>query len=350
MKSGRPVTGTQEPRLPASPVQGREATTPTRSVVFGAAATYQLHGVVVESEFALDARRLEGIPETPDYVVRDGGIREAGAAPPGGRLVAELRFPGYGYSAVESPARPEAWTIRYDGSAQFVIDRGTNTITVHPESAEGRRIVPVLLGTNVLAHVLAREGELVLHASSVELGGRALAILGGVGAGKSTLAGLVCGAGARLVSDDMLRVDLSEGAPRCFRGTGLVRLRPAAAALASEIAGAEVIETADGRVGVIPAPTPSDRPPLGAVLVPAPSREARELEVGRLEAREALVELLRYPRLTAWRTRGPIRAHFDGAARLAQAVPLYRATIPWGPPFAAGLAEELLGAVGMGGR
>jgi hypothetical protein len=306
--------------------------------------------VVVESEFALDARRLDDARATPDYLVREGGIREVGPEPPRGVLVAELRFPGYGYSAVESPERPEAWTIRYDGSAQFVIDRGANTITVHPESAEGRRIVPVLLGTNVLAHVLAREGELVLHASAVELGGRALAIVGGVGAGKSTLAALLCGAGARLVSDDMLRVDLSEGAPSCFRGTGVVRLRPAAASLASEIAGAEVIETADGRVGVIPAPAPSDRPPLGAVLVPAPSREAAELEVVRLGDPEALVELLRYPRLIAWRTSGPIRAHFDGAARLAQSLPLYRATIPWGPPFAAGLAAELLDAVGMGER
>jgi hypothetical protein len=316
-------------------------------VVFGAAATYQLHGVVVESEFALDAPRLEGTRETVDYLVRDGGVRGAAPESPRGRLVAELRFPGYGYSAVESPERPETWTIRYDGSAQFVIDRRTNTITVHPESAEGRGIVPVLLGTNVLAHVLAREGELVLHASSVELGGRALAIMGGVGAGKSTLAALLCSSGACLVSDDMLRMDLSEGGPRCFRGTGMVRLRPAAASLASEIAGAEVIETADGRVGVIPAPTASNRPPLGAILVPAPSREAAELEVGQLGPREALVELLRYPRLIAWRTRGPIRAHFDGAARLAQAVPVYRATIPWGPPFAAGLAKKLLDSVGM---
>jgi hypothetical protein len=80
----------------------------------------------------------------------------------------------------------------------------------------------VVLGGMGLATVLMLRGHLLLHASAVVRGrggGR-----GGrqVGMGKSTVATLLCGSGALMVTDDVLRVDLDEpagpwygeGAPR----------------------------------------------------------------------------------------------------------------------------------------
>ena len=45
-------------------------------------------------------------------------------------------------------------------------------------------MLPVFLEGSLLAHVLAAEGLLVLHASAVELGGAALAIVGPSGMGE----------------------------------------------------------------------------------------------------------------------------------------------------------------------
>ena len=53
------------------------------------------------------------------------------------------------------------------------------------------------------------------------------------------------------------------------------------------------------------------------------------------------------PRVISSRDPDSLRAYFDNANRLASEVPIYRAIVPWGPPFAPGLAAEILAAVGL---
>lgn len=60
-----------------------------------------------------------------------------------------------------------------------------------------------------------------------EVGGRAVAFIGSSGIGKTTLKALCCAAGARLVTDDVLRVEPRDGEGWCFHGTCTLRLRPA---------------------------------------------------------------------------------------------------------------------------
>jgi len=238
--------------------------------------------------------------------------------------------------------------LRYAGICDVVLDRGRRTIIVHPafEADPGR--IPIFLEGNVLAHALAAEDLLVLHASAVQVEGRALAIIGPSGGGKSTLAALLCSVGARLVTDDALRVDPTSSGAVCYPGSHGIRLRPAAASLGREIDGATVQATADGRTKVLPTRRADAPLKLQAVLVPEPSREAQELQVRRLGAMAGLQELLRHPRLTVWRAPGPIGRLFALTAEVAPGLPVYRATVPWGPPFPPGLAEELLASVGLG--
>ncbi len=54
-------------------------------------------------------------------------------------------------------------------------------------------------------------GKLALHASAVELAGRALVLAGPSGRGKSTLAAALCKHGAKLVADDAVAIDLVDG-------------------------------------------------------------------------------------------------------------------------------------------
>ena len=314
----------------------------------------------MESEIPLQARRVNGAgdrrggnPESkkathpvPDYRVVEGEPRDCPHSPPQGRILGELRDDGFGYWAAETRHDPARWTLRYTGICDVTLDRERKTITVHRSPQADPGLMPVFLEGSVLAHALTAEGRLVLHASAVEVEGVALAIVGSPGAGKSTLAALLCAAGARLVADDALRVDATDSGTVCFPGSLGLRLRPAAASLGGRIEAAAVGETADGRVAVVPARSAAAPLRLGAVLVPELSREASTLDVRRLGAMEGLQELLSYPRLTMWRASEPIGRLFELTAEVAQGLPLYRARVPWGPR--AGLAEDLLASVGLG--
>src|SRR5213078_1131320 len=140
-----------------------------------------------------------------------------------------------------------------------------------------RGFVPILLAGNVLASLLALQGECVLHASGVRADAWTLAILGASGVGKSTLAALFCAAGAKLVSDDLLRIVSNGGPPRCYSGTAQIRLRPSAAELADAFPAAARDLTADGRIAVTPERTAAPTSELDAILIPSPSRRARRL-------------------------------------------------------------------------
>lgn len=60
-----------------------------------------------------------------------------------------------------------------------------------------------------MAIIMQQRGHLVLHASCIDIGGRAIAFLGQSGAGKSTLAAAFSRAGYPLLTDDVLPVKLS---------------------------------------------------------------------------------------------------------------------------------------------
>jgi hypothetical protein len=322
---------------------------------------YRIHGLLVESEIPFSAQPVDGEeaartanpgPRTSDgaarhYQVIEGEPRECPPSPPPGRLLGELREHGFAYWSAETRREPPRWTLRYTGVCDVTLDCGAHTITVHraPEADPG--MVPVFLEGSVLAHAATAEGLLVLHASAVEVDGRALAIVGAPGAGKSTLAALLCAAGARLVADDALRVDATGNGAVCFPGTRSLRLRPAAANLATEIEGAVEV-TADGRTAVLPTRPAAAPLELAAVLVPELSQRAARLEVRRLGAMEGLQELLRYPRLTMWRAREPIAQLFELTAGVAAELPVYRATLTWDPPCQPRLAERLLAGLQLG--
>ena len=322
---------------------------------------YRIHGLLIESEIPLDERVIErdadglaadpnssgeGDP-APDFRVLAGEPRDCPQSPPAGRMLAEIPDDGFRYWAVETRHDPGRWTLRYAGICDATLDSGNRTIMIHRASEADPGLMPIFVEGNVLAHALAADGLLALHASAVEVGGGALAIIGPSGAGKSTLAALLCAEGARLVADDVLRVDATDSGAVCYPGTPGLRLRPAATSLRSGIEAAAVEETADGRTRVIPTRRVDTPVKLHAALIPEPSREAKSLDVRRLGAMEGLQELLRHPRLAAWRAPEPIARLFELTGDVAAALPVFRATVPWGPPFPAGLADELLASVGF---
>ena len=109
--------------------------------------------------------------------------------------------------------RAEQFLLRVPGIARFLLTAGRAISYQTEPAAEPGDTVTFLLGTafGVLLH---QRGLVVLHASGVEVNGRAALFLGASGAGKSTLAAAFVQRGYRLVTDDFCVVSLGgDGSP-----------------------------------------------------------------------------------------------------------------------------------------
>ncbi len=272
----------------------------------------------------------------PDWAV-EVGEPLAVDDPPAGELIGEATYGEFQYWAA---VQGERWVVRHRRSAETEFDRDRRTITVRPDPRAADGNWYLLLAGSGMAHALAIDGHSTLHASAVEVGGRAIAFIGPSGKGKTTLAALLCGSGARAVTDDVLRCEVQGDAALCFRGGARLRLRPQAAALADDLESA--VQTADGRTAAMGDLTDVRRMPLAALVVPGPSRGSRQLSVRRLRGREAAAELLRSPRLAGFIDPELTTRHLDLCQQLVARVPVLETTIPWGPPFDPSLAGELI--------
>jgi hypothetical protein len=318
---------------------GREASTPA-----GEAETLAMHGLTVDSEVALHHHRRGPHPAAvgPDLVVRRGENRTVPYDTPPGRVLA---------STVAPDARPfmtfletaEGYLLRCHGICDVSLDPAASVARCHQDPAEDPELLPVVITGMLVAMVLVLRGALVLHASAVEVRGRAIAVVGRSGMGKSTLATLLCGAGARLVTDDVLRVDPGPPA-QCWLGSTESRLRPAAAPLAEEFHATAARATADGRTALTLPPSDVDPLPLAAVLIPWPDRTATAVNVEWQPAAQAMVTLSGFPRLTGWTDPRTNAQQFQLLGRLVRTVPVGVARVPWGPPFDESVGPALLSA------
>ena len=305
-------------------------------------STYGLYGLCIRSELPLTA------PPAPESSVADltaqwGEELSATAAPPAGEVWAKADFGnGFGIQLTRTDA---GWSLFYPQTGEFRLSADLRFATAHALPGKAA-VLPLLLLGSVPAWWLNLRGEAVLHASAVTLGGEALAFIGASGMGKSTLATLLCSSGAGLVSDDVLRLKPDGGDFLCHWGTGELRLRPNAVSLTDMFPLASASRSADGRTTLLLTANETALPRLRAIVIPQPSRVQTTVSVERLSAVEASFHLNGYARVYGWQVDAPLRRQFELFARLAQAVPVLRVAVPWGPPFAPELANQLLLATG----
>jgi hypothetical protein len=297
---------------------------------------YVLHGLRARSEVPIDAP-AESSPD-PDLDIKWGSRREIPDAPAPGDVLVLLELPGASSSLAFDGNR---YTLRAHGLCDFEIDRELKSACVHLSPGADEEWGSLLVG-NLLTTVLMLRGHSVLHASAVEIAGRSLAFVAGVGMGKSTVAALCCAAGANLVTDDVLRVEVEGDEGWCYRGSLELRLREQAAELARGLDGTGQRSTVDGRVATRLMGSRPERLPLGAIAIPVCEHDSDELKVVRLRGIEALIELVSCPRIVGWTTTEPARRDFRVLAQIADHLPIYRAHLPWGPPFPPDLGEQLL--------
>jgi hypothetical protein len=305
--------------------------------------TFVMHGLRIATTLPLHHARASDEP--PDVVLRKAGPRGVPPDRPEGREIAHLSdeegLPLYTF--VE---QPDGYLMRFHGACEFAVSRDLTDVSYTADPDADPDLVPVLVTGMLVSFLLTLAGKPVLHASAVDVGNRAIAFTGWSGMGKSTAATLVCADGGLLVTDDVLRVDLDPGGPVCRLGATEARLRAKALDLAASVDSVARL-TADGRHAVAPAASRADRLPLAALVVPVPDRDARELELTAVHGAESLLTLARFPRIVGWTDQETNATQFRFLADVVRRVPVFVATIPWGPPFAAGLGGAIAAACGV---
>jgi hypothetical protein len=98
------------------------------------------------------------------------------------------------------------YLLRFPGLADFEIGADGREVRAWRAPGASQPAVEHLFLNQAEPLALGRQGQFVLHASAVDLGGYAVAFLGASGRGKSTLAASFALAGARFLTDDGLRL------------------------------------------------------------------------------------------------------------------------------------------------
>jgi len=101
--------------------------------------------------------------------------------------------------------------LRYAEGAEFLLDANASSVEAcWDPTLTDQDVVIYLLGP-VLGFLLRLRGMVPLHASAVQVDESAIVFLGEAGAGKSTTAAVFASLGYRVLSDDLVRVDVGHG-------------------------------------------------------------------------------------------------------------------------------------------
>lgn len=307
----------------------------------------KLYGLAVRSELPLHQSRF--MPEqTPvDLEIVMGPQAPRTDQEPPGRVLLHLQVDRQYYTATETD---DDYLLRFYSTCDVHISKDLRRAVVRLYPDADPEIAAVLAGGTVLAFVLSMRGEAVLHASAVQVGDAAVAFVGASGMGKSTSATLMCADGAKLITDDLLVLDLAATPPTCALGATELRLRKSAGELSDRFEDAPGRRvTGDARDAIAAQSATTEDLPLRAIIVPAPDRSGRTDAV--IEQRDAMTSFLllsRFPRLLGWEDESILERHFQQLGDLIEKVPVYIARLPWGPPFPDDVAASIRGAVGVG--
>jgi hypothetical protein len=305
-----------------------------------------LYGLRVQSDVPLYQHRPVSDAIEPDVRIGWGEPLPLTEERPPGRVLAHLETdrPYYTFTVAGTGEH----VLRFYRTCDFVIDANLRVARMHVVDGADPEVAGVLAAGALLSYILTMRGEVVLHASAVQIGDAALAFVGRSGMGKSTMAALTCSSGASLITDDVLRVEFGDQNVTCRLGATELRLRKAAAELAERFPDRPPSRlTGDARDALRMVESNDDGLPLAAIVVPFPDRARTDVDVVRVPAMDAVIALLRFPRLLGWSDAAVLDQQFRDIADLVERVPVFQAYVPWGPPFADELGAEIIEAVGL---
>jgi hypothetical protein len=228
----------------------------------------------------------------------------------------------------ETMVAPNEWRLTYDDVGVLTVRDGRR-IELAPLRGVSPRTVRLTLLGPAMAVLLHQRGFLVLHASVVEIAGRAIGFLGQSGAGKSTLAAALHARGHKLVADDVAAVRIGPNGPEVYAGFPQLKLWPdALGALGRDAAPLQRVEPRLEKRAhrVREGFAERDALPLAQLHV---VEEGPAVEITRLRLRDAFLALVRHA-YGIQRLEGVSgTAHFRTRSEIVERVPVYRLSRPW---------------------
>jgi hypothetical protein len=234
---------------------------------------------------------------------------------------------------VISKSCDDAWFhLRYSDGTEFVVDNlGTRLWAAWPEHLTVEDTATYLLGP-VMGFILLLRGTHCLHASAFDVGGRAVALVGPAGAGKSTTAAAFAKLGYAVLSDDVVTLAAEKnGAFHVHPAYPCIRLWP------------ESVEGLFGSADALPLLTPNwdkryldlegDRhryqaDPLRLAAIYVLAERSASDDTPRVEAiapQLAMIELVGNAYAPRLKDRAARAAEFEVLSRVMETVPVRRA-------------------------
>ena len=282
---------------------------------------YGLHGLSVESGIALPCQPI-GRTGRPDVTFEQDDKRLLLARKRGARPNLKDWFT---HRRLRSGAHYLCWTDQFE----FLVSPDGRRIRFRPlEHANVESLTAYLLG-QVLSFTLLALGEEPLHATVVVSHGRAVAFLGACGSGKSTLGAEFVSGGSRMLTDDLLAIEASNGGYLAHAGLPRIKLYPRIALkLLGEKRGTRLNTGTTKRIVPLTSRrATSGTVPLAALYVLGETRE-RRITIESLSPSDALLAVLRNTFNTIVQDRHRLANQFALGSRLVERVPVRRQTYP----------------------
>lgn len=304
---------------------------------------YAVYGMRISTDFPMSLPKVSGASDV--VVTRGADIHDQPTVRDGVILLDYAEGDDHWYTIARRADR--SLLFRIFGLCDFEIDQNRTAVGLRLLAGQADGMASIVTSGALSALLSYLSGHGVLHASGVTHDGHTIGFMGRSGQGKSTLAALLCTAGAELVTDDVLPV-IGVDPVTVALGSPEVRLRPMAATLAPGLDLDEADHeraSADRRrlVTFREIDTHDESRRLEALFIPAPNRQDR-LEMERLGGREALLAVMTFPRLMGWRDPAVLQRQFVVAGALAHQVPVFVAHVPWGPPFRPDVVDAIWAA------
>jgi hypothetical protein len=148
---------------------------------------YRVAGLSVASEIALPGLIAGSPGHAQDITIRRGLVPD--------------NLPDQTAAGPTWQVADKQFLLRIPDIARFLLNDGRE-IVFAPESEDAAADIPIFILGTVFGILLHQREQIVLHASAVEVNGRAILFCGASGAGKSTLAAALAQRGYPLVTDD----------------------------------------------------------------------------------------------------------------------------------------------------
>lgn len=237
------------------------------------------------------------------------------------------------------------YMVRFPDLADFTISADAMEVACSPAPATSIGTCEHLYLNQVLPLALSKRGNLVFHASAVELGERAVAFMAESGRGKSTLAASFATSGLRFLADDGLMVQESGGTYRAMPSHPSIRLwdDSEAAVVRDSASAAPAVEYTDkGRFIAGAGMRFCDAPrPLAAAYFLGDGSSG-SIAIERLTGAEALVECVRNSFVLDPAEGAGLASHFEQLAALANRLPCFRLDYPRSFGALASVREAIL--------